>query len=715
MKKIVMPVLLFLSTAVSAQMKKPLDHAVYDGWKSAGERSISNDGRYAVYAINPQEGDGDLVIQNLATQEKKIIARGYGAVITEDSRFVVFKIKPVFQETRQAKIKKKKADDMTKDSIGIVELGKEGVVKYARVKGFKTAEKGFGYLAYQLEKALPDTTKKIKKPVIDSAKANIDMLVKLADSVIRKSIESVNAQNLTKEEMIGAANKAVKEIIKKGKDETYPADLNRDAEGDDASGNGAGAEGTDLVVRRLSDGKEKTFKLVSDYSFDKKGTKLVIKTTKAGKDSNSVAYVLLYNLAADKTDTIMRSLNDAKNFSFDEEGTQLAFVVERDSSTKALQKFYKLWYYTAGQDSAKLVAEKNTVGMQIGFTISENGAVKFSRDGKKLFFGTAPITPAKDTTLVDFELARLDVWHYNDDYLQPQQLKNLPNEQKRSYTAVMKPGDNRVVQLGADDAENITLADEGNADWVLAESSKGNRIAAQWEGRVKTTAYAISTADGSRRLIKAASLANFNPSPAGKYVYWYEPDTKNYFVWNSTTGVTKNISDKIKEPLYDVENDMPDYPGQAGFTGWTSNDQYFLINDVYDIWQTDPNGIEQPKNITNGFGKKNKIVFNYVNLDRDKRFINADETILLRSQDKTSKYGGFYSKKVNEVADPVLLTDGPYSFANPVKAKTAEQYIVQRANFGKSELYTSTDLKNLTQLTDIAAQQKDYNWLTAEL
>jgi len=31
-------------------------------------------------------------------------------------------------------------------------------------------------------------------------------------------MESVNAQNLTKEEMIGAANKAVKEIIKKSKD-----------------------------------------------------------------------------------------------------------------------------------------------------------------------------------------------------------------------------------------------------------------------------------------------------------------------------------------------------------------------------------------------------------------------------------------------------------------------------------------------------------------
>lgn len=716
MKKIILPALLFVSIGVSAQSKKPLDHNVYDGWKSIGERLISNDGQYTVYAVNPQEGDGELVIQHTKTLEKKMIARGSNAVITEDSRYVVFKIKPVFQETRQAKIKKKKADDMVKDSIGIIELGKDAVVKFARIKGFKTPEKGFGFLAYHLEKPLPDSTKKIKKtPVVDSAKANIDMLVKLADSVIRKSVESISAENLTKEEMIGAANKAVKEIIKKAKDETVnETDLN-DAEGDDAPGGGAGAEGTDLVVRRLSDGKEKTFKLVSDYAFDKKGTRMVLKTTKAAKDSNSIAFVLLYNLQTEKTDTLMRKLNDGKNFSFDDEGTQLAFVAERDSSTKALQKFYKLWYYTSGQDSAKLIAEKNTVGMQIGYIISENATTRFSKDGKKLFFGTAPITPAKDTTLVDFELARLDVWHYNDDYLQPMQLKNLSSEQKRSYMAVMKPGDARVVQLGSPDAENIALVDEGNADWVLAQSNKGNRIAMQWEGRTRSTAYAINTTDGSRRLIKANAINNFNASPGGKYVYWYEPDTKNYFTWNPATGATKNISDKIKEPLYDVENDVPDYPRPSGITGWTANDQYFLINDVFDIWQTDPNGIEQPKNITNGFGKKNKTELNYVNLDREKRFINADEIILLRTQDKTTKYGGFYSKKVNQISDPVLYTAGPYSFGNPVKAKDAEQYIVQRSDISRNEMYISSDLKNLTQLTDLAAQQKEYNWLTAEL
>ncbi|MBL0183816.1 MAG: S9 family peptidase [Chitinophagaceae bacterium] len=710
--------LLFLLIAISgiAQNKKPLDHSVYDGWKSIGERMISNDGKYIVYAVNPQEGDGELMIQNASGQYKKIIARGYGAVITEDSRYVVFKIKPIFQETRQAKIKKKKPDDMTKDSIGILELGKEEVVKMPRVKGFKTAEKGFGWVAYQLEKSLPDSTKKTKPAaVVDSAKLNMDRLLKLADSVIRKSIDSIKG-NVTKEEVIVAAQKAAKEIIKKGKDDELPWTLvqGQDAEGDDPA-TAAASEGTDLVVRRMSDAKEKTFKLVSEYYFDKKGTRLLIETTKNSKDSNSKALVFIYNLSSEKMDTVMKAFNDAKNFSFDEEGTQLAFVAERDSSAKALQKFYKLWYYTGGQDSAKLAAEKNTVGMQLGYTISENAALRFSKDGKKLFFGTAPIKAPKDTTLVDFELARLDVWHYNDDYLQPQQLKQLDQELKRSFVAVMKPGDDRVVQLGAEDAERITLVDEGNADWVLGESTNGNRVESQWTGRVKTTAYAISTADGKRRLILSNSLANFEASPKGKYVYWYDPIQKNYFAWNAATGSTKNISDKIKEPLYDVENDVPDYPREQGTIGWIEDDRYILIKDVYDIWQADPNGMELPKNITNGWGKKNKADFNYVRLDPEKRFFKAGETILLRSQNKTSKYGGFYNKKVNEVSDPALLITGPYAFSNPVKAKEAEQYIVQRANISQSELFATGDLRNLTQLSDVAGQQKDYNWLSAEL
>ncbi len=551
MKKYFLLPFLFFSITVAAQNKKPLDHTVYDGWKSIGERQISNDGKFVVYTVNPQEGDGELVIQNAETKYKKIIARGFNAVITEDSRYLVFKIKPFFQDTRQAKIKKKKAEEMPKDSLVIIELGKEEMVKLPRVKSYKTPEKAFGWVAYHLEKPLPDTSKKSKTAVYDSMKIKTDLLVKLADSIIRWSIDSIRGK-IRKEELIAAMQKASKEILKNREDGLYDEKgVLTDADGDDATG-GASSEGTDLVIRRLSDNNERTFKLVSEFYFDKKGTKLLVETTKNSKDSNSKAMVLLYNLQLEKVDTVMKGFNDSKNFAFDEEGNQMAFVAERDSSAKSLRKFYKLWYYAQSADSAKLLADKNTVGMQLGNTVSENAVLKFSRDGKKLFFGTAPVKTPKDTTLVDFELARLDIWHYNDDYLQPQQLKQLDNELKRSYTAVVKPGEEKILQLGSDDAERLTLVDEGNADWVLSESNRGNRVEGQWTGRTKTTAFVISTDNGNRKLIQANSLANFDASPGGKFVYWYDPAAKNYFTYEIATGTIKNVSAKTITYIYRI-------------------------------------------------------------------------------------------------------------------------------------------------------------------
>ena len=289
MCKLLLPCFLLVLINIQAQTKKPLDHSVYDSWKSIGERVVSNDGSFVVYTVNPQEGDAELVIQNPATKYKKVVARGYNAVITEDSKYLIFKIRPFFQDNRQAKIKKKKADDMPKDSIGIIELGKDEILKKSNVKSFKTPEKGAGFVVYQLEKTLPDSSK--KKVEIDSAKLKNDLLVKLADSLIRLSIDSIHG-NISKEELSNIINKAANQIIKEGKDMA-------DAEGDEKPA-ASTAEGTNLVLRNLANNNETIFKLVNEYYFDKSGTKLLIETSKKSKDSSSMAFVLLYHLQSKK-------------------------------------------------------------------------------------------------------------------------------------------------------------------------------------------------------------------------------------------------------------------------------------------------------------------------------------------------------------------------------------------------------------------------------
>lgn len=700
MKKIFFFSILLVATTAIAQNKKPLDHSVYDNWKSIGERQISNDGKFVVYAVNPQEGDGELVIQNPETKYKKIIPRGYSAIITEDSRFVIFKIKPLFQDTRQAKIKKKTGDDLPKDSLAIIELGQDSVLKIAKVKSYKTPEKGSGWMAYLLEKAdavtpkvkaLPDSATQLKN-LLQIA----DSLVKVADSLRNKSKEAQTK---------GLA------ILTPAKKENKPAIPKADADKVD--------EGTELVLRNLVTGTDKKFKLVTEYYFSKKANTLIIETSAKNNDSIIKANVLWIDLASGKTDTIFKKFNDAKNYALNEDGNQIAFVAERDSVAKALTKFYKLYYYKTGNDSATVIAEKNTVGMKLGSTVSENANLIFSKNSEKLFFGTAPIKAPKDTMLVDFELARLDVWHYNDDYLQPQQLKQLDAELKRSYTAVIIPGQNKMVQLGSEDAERISLVNEGNADWVLAETNKNNRKEIQWTGNAKTSAYTINTTDGSKKLVLANATANFNASPAGKYVYWYDDVKRNYFIYDVATGITKNVTEKIKVPLYDEENDVPDYPNAYGVMGWSNEDANMYVYDRYEIWNVIPNATVAPSTIIDPakMPRKNKVTYRYISTDREERFINLEKTLLFRVFDNTAK---------TIVLDAPVLKNNFLSFSNapekngfgiPVKAKNAMAFIYTKENYTTSPnlYFTGTLVENEMVLSDINPQQKEFNWGTAEL
>ena len=211
MKAILYAFFFFACAYCKAQDKKPLTHEVYDGWKSVGEKVISNNGKLIVYAVNPQEGDGMLEMHNIPENKISRAERGYNAVISADSRFVFFKIKPRFKDVRQARIKKKKPEEMPKDSLGLFSVMNDSIQKIPSVKSFRTPGKNGNWLAYLAEKPLRDSLG--KKTLPDSLKKKIDGFVKLADSIFRQSLDSVKGK-IEKQEVISAAQKAVKEIYK---------------------------------------------------------------------------------------------------------------------------------------------------------------------------------------------------------------------------------------------------------------------------------------------------------------------------------------------------------------------------------------------------------------------------------------------------------------------------------------------------------------------
>jgi dienelactone hydrolase len=713
----------------SFAQKKPLDHTVYDSWQSIGERMISNDGKWVVYTINVQEGDNELVIQSSDAKYKKTVSRGYNAVISEDSRFAIFKIKPFYKDTREARIKKKKPDDMPKDSFAVVELGKDSVYKIAKAKTYKVPEKGFGWAAYHLEKK-PEPEKPKQTPGADGSKKTIDSLKRTIDSLL--VIVNLPPAKVGKKKKIGDEEDSI---------DNSPFTIDEaDAEGDDPA-TPATPDGTDLVLRNLLTGEEKTFPLVSEYYFDKYGKKLLLETTRNSKDSLSKASVLLIDLGNMQKKTISTGGNDFKNYSFSEDGSQLAFVAERDAKPKDLQKFYKLWYYKDGMDSAAMIADKNSVGMKIGMTVSEFGTTSFSKTGKRLFFGTAPIQAPRDTTLVDFETAKLDIWNYKDDYLQTVQLNRLQRDLQENFLAVYDINTSSIKQLGSREMPSIYQTNEGDGETFVGVTDFGKRVESQWQGNTLKDIYAINVADGSRKLVVKDLNGFISPqyiSPTGKYIMWYDRKAKNYFTYDGNE--TRNITSKIKVPIWDEENDTPDYPNPYGVMKWQEGDSSVFIYDRYDIWKVDPT--EKISAVILTKGRKDKIVYRYINVDPDERFIKDYKHLVYRIFNENTKASQLSNQFLGTVkSDPKNSADiknywAEVSINNVAKAKNSRVWIFTLENFKESPDLYSTALMDTaavydypsignatgtfynifsTKLSSINFQQKDYNWGTAEL
>ena len=630
MNKILLFFMVFLCMKTSAQ-KKELDHTVYDSWQSIRETSFHPQGKYIIYAIVPQEGDGRFIIRNVKTGNELSIARATQAVFTENGEYLVAKIKPSFVETRKAKIDKKKADEMPKDSLVIVELATNTIQKIPSVKSFQLAEHGN------------------------------DMMVYLKD--------------------------------KKG-------DINK--------------EGSDLVMRDLSSAKEKTFSNISQYLIHPKAMGVVMYQVKTKQKESQI---LLATIADTNTKVLTKQVYTATNFIWDEEGKQLAYLVEKDSADKALQKNYYLAYYTPSLETAISIFDKSNKTIPTNYTIGGDRKMKFSKSGNKLEFGVQPILPIKDTSLPDFDRVSVDIWHYNDPIIQPAQLKALESTLKSTELVFLNTQNKNTIYLGKIKDRDLMTTAEGDGAIVYATIDSSYLLASQWQGFSLKDIYAIATNDGQRKLIQKEWKGNLmSASYDGNALLYYDEPQKKYFAYNATTGKTIQIAKDIKTSLFDEENDLPDDPNAYGIAKWMDNNQEVLMYDRYDIWLVDVNGIKASKKLTNG--RMNKIISRFIETDAERKTLAKNAILLIKGYSEVDK---------SELISTLNLADGAFNLINQVPmhfttivgASHSNDIAVMQEDEVKSPnlyLYTLAATKqNPTSIATINTQQANYNWMSSQI
>ncbi|HKJ93291.1 MAG TPA: hypothetical protein VJ957_08985, partial [Longimicrobiales bacterium] len=134
--------------SVAAQSKKPLDHTAYDIWRRIDDEALSPDGAWVDYVLAHRVGDGELHVRSAAGAADHVVPRGADAVFSADSRFAVFRIRPVYDSARAAKLAKKKPAEQPQDTLGILNLATGALAKVADVKSFAVPRSGAALVAY---------------------------------------------------------------------------------------------------------------------------------------------------------------------------------------------------------------------------------------------------------------------------------------------------------------------------------------------------------------------------------------------------------------------------------------------------------------------------------------------------------------------------------------------------------------------------------------
>jgi dipeptidyl aminopeptidase/acylaminoacyl peptidase len=160
-----------LLAAAAAQTKRPIQPADYGSFRSIASPRLSADGRWVVYGVFPQEGDGHAIVREIASgrqyqvgagqrpepappepgSEGPAVPRGLTAGFSDDGKWLAMITYPGAAQMAQARKERKRPADLPKNGLALVNLESGQVARVDGVKSFQFAEQPAAAFAYLKE------------------------------------------------------------------------------------------------------------------------------------------------------------------------------------------------------------------------------------------------------------------------------------------------------------------------------------------------------------------------------------------------------------------------------------------------------------------------------------------------------------------------------------------------------------------------------------
>lgn len=641
----------FASLVLNAQKidKKPLTSDDFAAWKVVNNPIVSNDGKLVAFEINPQKGDGNLIVKPIDSKKEDTLSRAYAAGFSPESDFIVYKIKQPEDSIRSAKKKKLKKEQMPKDSLGILVFKRHRIYAYPNLKQFSLPKENAKWVAFLTD---------MKKP----------------------------------------AKKAANDGEKKA-DEPKPKKEN-DPSADQKS---------QLVLFHAASGDTVCFQQVTEYYYAPLGHSITF--IRQTKDSLDRTEIIVFDTDKRKADVIFKQSGTAKKITTDRQGGRFGFLFSADTIKEKVFSLY-YGSLTTGEPKAVVIPDGQGMPLGWSpsefsdLSFSENGQNLFFGTNRR------PQPEPKDT-LLDDEKPVLDIWSWKDKELQPEQKINLEKEKKRTYKAVYLIDKARYIQLGDPVVREVRTIQKGNGRVALGIDPSPYKLQVSWTGKPNADYYLVDLETGIKRMIvQNKSLVSLSPG-GNFIVWYDPADSSYYSRSTSINSTEVfNLNATIPASFADERWDMPGEPNPYGFAGWSENDKYVFLYDRYDIWRVDMEGSRVPVNATRNYGRKNLLRLRYRKLDPEEEFIDTNKPVIVQGFDERNKSEGFFSADLRNYSEPKLLLMEDYKFGNLARSKNAEVLIWTRESVSQSPEVWSGNLacEHRRRLSDANPQQKSFIW-----
>jgi dipeptidyl aminopeptidase/acylaminoacyl peptidase len=481
-----------------------------------------------------------------------------------------------------------------------------------------------------------------------------------------------------------------------------------------------GSRGQDAILLDLRTGNFQLLGSVGDFAFNRSGELLAFTVDATVKDGNGVFVFDTRNGRVTPLD------NDAEIYSrlaWNDDGTAVAALKgsevekmrERNNVLVAFPAIPAALKDGASAPLAIVLEPAKADGFPKGWVVSDRGALAWSEDNKRVFFGIKEQVPEPDTKRKSTdEAADVDVWNTGDERIQSLQMVRAEQDRNFTFRQAFDVSAKRFVKLADETMRELDVAPDGR--WAVGWDAR----AYIRNEKILPTAdiYRVNTSTGERTLVAKGQLT-------GRYTFGITPHGRHFLFWKDNkiqaydleAGTTKAIGAGTVS-FVDLEHDNPGTKPSYGIAGYSSDGKAVIAQHRYDLWLVPFDGSE-PKNLTQSVGAKSEIHFRILRpvpadptLPRSagpRGTIDLSKPVTLSAYGEWTKKSGYYELAGGQLKE-LIYEDA--SFSNPVRAMKADRFLFTRQTFVDfPDLRVSgPSFRESKKISDANPQQKDYLW-----